>query len=228
MMSSKKPPRAARPAVRRVPSQRPGPKGGKRDQNRRRRLAELCDAALELFLERGIEAVTIDEIARAAGMAKGNFYRYVEDKRDLVDALVAPLAAAVDAAMDRCEATTGAATDVAGLNAAYMALALDLLAAYTAHRDVVRLYLQEARGPGSGARAPVAELEARVTARTIALTRVAHEHQLLAKIPPEVSALAVIGATERLLHAHLRDGLFDDEAQIATSLVRMVMEGIAG
>ncbi|TNF28781.1 MAG: TetR/AcrR family transcriptional regulator [Deltaproteobacteria bacterium] len=227
-MSSKKHPEPPAPAVRRVPSQRPGPAGGKRDQNRRRRLAELCDAALALFLERGIEAVTIDEIARAAGMAKGNFYRYVEDKRDLVDALIAPVAAAIDAAMDRCEASTDAATDVAGLNAAYMRLALDLLQVYIAHRDLVRLYLQEARVPGVGARAPVAELEQRVTARTIALTRVAHEHALLAKIPPEVSALAVIGATERLLLAHLRDGIFEDEAQIATSLVRMVMEGITG
>ena len=227
-MSSKKHLRPTAPTVRRVPTQRPGPAGGKRDQNRLRRLTQLCDAGLAEFLERGIEAVTVDEIARAAGTAKGNFYRYVEDKRDLVDALLAPLRVAFDDAMDRCEGATGAATDVPGLNAAYVTLALDLLKLYANHRDLVRLYLQEARVPGVGARAPVADLERHVTTRTIALTKVAHEHQLLGKIPPEVSALAVIGATERLVLAHLRDGLLDNEAQIATSLVRMVMEGITG
>jgi len=227
-MSSKKQLLAPAPELRRVPTQRPGPAGGKRDQNRRRRLTDLCDAALALFLERGIEAVTVDEIARAAGMAKGNFYRYVEDKRDLVAALLAPLEAALDAAMDRCEAATTAATEVPALNAAYLALALDLIKAYQGHRDVVRLYLQEARAPGVGARAPVEQLERRLTSRTVALTVVAHDHQLLGKIQPEVSALAVIGAAERLLLAHLRDGLFANEAQIAASLVRMVMEGITG
>src|SRR5210317_2345369 len=62
------------------PVERPGAVGGKRDLNRRQRVQDLIDAGLSLFLERGIEAVTIDEVARKAGMAKGNFYRYFRDK----------------------------------------------------------------------------------------------------------------------------------------------------
>ena len=37
------------------------------------------------------EAVTIDEVAREAGMAKGNFYRYFRDKADLVEAVIEPV-----------------------------------------------------------------------------------------------------------------------------------------
>lgn len=226
MSRRKTPERPSRPP-RRVPARRPGPAGGKRDQNRRERLAQLCSASLALFLERGVEVVTVEEITQAAGMAKGSFYRYVENKRDLVDALLEPLRAAIDAAMDRCEQALTASSTVSGLNTAYLQLALALLAAYRAHRDAVRLYLQEARVPGVGARAPIVALERHVTERTIALTLLGHGRGLLGKIPPEVSALAVIGATERLLLAHLRDGRFEDEAEIAQSLVRMVMEGIA-
>jgi len=43
------------------PVERPGAVGGKRDLNRRQRVQDLIDAGLALFLQRGIEAVTIDE-----------------------------------------------------------------------------------------------------------------------------------------------------------------------
>jgi len=66
-----------------IPKERPGPVGGKRDQNRRERTAGLVSAGLQQFLERGIETVTIDEITREAGVAKGSFYRYFDDKKQL-------------------------------------------------------------------------------------------------------------------------------------------------
>ena len=59
-----------------VPETRPGQAGGKRDQNRRARTQGLCDAAEKLFLARGIESVSIDDITKEAGVAKGSFYRY--------------------------------------------------------------------------------------------------------------------------------------------------------
>ena len=68
----------------REPKQRPGQPGGRRDRNRKERLKSLGHSALELFLEQGIQATTIDEITKAAGVAKGSFYRYFEDKCALV------------------------------------------------------------------------------------------------------------------------------------------------
>lgn len=214
-----------RPA-RKAPAQRPGPVGGKRDRNRQERTRALIDAGLSLFLERGIDSVTVDDIAKQAGTAKGNFYRYVEDKRDLVDAILAPVRDDVFAALGECDRETDAAREVSQLTAAYLKLAMRLLAAYESHPDVVRLYLQEARAPGGDARAPLADFERRLTEETVALTVRAHEHGLLRKIPPLVSALAVIGAVERLLLAHLRDQALGDQAETVSSLVRMVMEGI--
>lgn len=48
------------------------------------RQADLFDAALELFLQQGIEATTIAQIARRAGMASGTVYLYVENKEALI------------------------------------------------------------------------------------------------------------------------------------------------
>src|SRR5690349_21242717 len=79
---------------------RPGQPGGRRDTNRKERTKAIGDAALALFLERGIEAVTIEDITTRAGVAKGSFYRYFDDKHALTEALFQPLAAEVSAFFD--------------------------------------------------------------------------------------------------------------------------------
>lgn len=43
----------------------------------------LLEAAYQLFLEQGFDAVSIQEIADRAGIAKGTFYLYFRDKDDL-------------------------------------------------------------------------------------------------------------------------------------------------
>lgn len=228
MPASSKPERPERPTSSRVPTRRPGRAGGKRDTNRKERTEALHRSALTLFLERGIENVTVDDIAKAAGTAKGNFYRYAADKRELVESLVAPVAQTFERAFDACQAKMDGARSTNELTAAYLGLAMELLEVVRVHPDIILLWLQESRVPGVGARAPIADLNSSITERTIALTRIAHEHGLLRKIPPAISALAVIGAVERLLIAHLRDGMFDNPAEVVQALVRLVMEGIAG
>jgi len=213
----------------RVPTRRPGRAGGKRDTNRRERTEALHKSALGLFLERGVENVTVDDIAKAAGTAKGNFYRYAADKRELVEALMAPLTEAFDAAFARCDVRLQDARSASALTPAYLGLAMELLEAVRVHPDAVLLWLQESRAPAVGARAPIAEFNRELTIKTIGLTVAAHRHGLLKKIPAEVSALAVIGAVERLLIAYLRDNMFaNNPAAVVQSLVMLIMEGISG
>ncbi|MER6808759.1 TetR family transcriptional regulator [Spirillospora sp. NPDC000708] len=46
--------------------------------------AEVARIAMELFLERGFEATTIDDIAAAAGISRRSFFRYFGTKEDIV------------------------------------------------------------------------------------------------------------------------------------------------
>lgn len=206
---------------------RPGPPGGKRDENRRQKTEALIAAALPLFLAHGVEAVTIDDITRAAKAAKGSFYRYFSSKDALVLAIVSPAAADVDAALARCEARLGEATDRGTLFAAYQELALALVPLALHRLDVVRLYLQESRGAATGARAPLVELGVRIDQGAIRLTTIAVERGLLDVADPRISALAVVGAIERLAFNVLSGRLDAQPVDIVATLIRLVLDGIA-
>ncbi|MHB9754156.1 TetR family transcriptional regulator [Streptomyces sp. BYX5S] len=50
---------------------------------------DIARAAMELFTEKGPDATTAEEIARAAGVALRTFYRYFRNKQDAVGPLLA-------------------------------------------------------------------------------------------------------------------------------------------
>jgi AcrR family transcriptional regulator len=82
----------------------------------------LREAALELFLARGYENVTVSEITERAGLTRRSFSRYFTDKRDVLfagsDRLPAVLARSIgnaDSTLSSFEALLSALVDVAGV-----------------------------------------------------------------------------------------------------------------
>ncbi|KQQ20609.1 hypothetical protein ASF48_08270 [Rathayibacter sp. Leaf299] len=59
-----------------------------RDRTRALLRAELADAVLAVFLDRGYSAVTVEEAAREAGVSRATFFRYFRSKEDVVVAAV--------------------------------------------------------------------------------------------------------------------------------------------
>jgi len=208
------------------PVERPGAFGGKRDINRRKRVQDLIDAGLSLFLERGIEAVTIDEVAREAGMAKGNFYRYFRDKADLVEAVIEPVASTTREAVQACDDRLREADGRDDAVAAYSELGNRLIGALAMHPDAMCLYLQERRAPATTARQAISDLATDLDDRAITLSQVAVDRQLVAISDPRVSAVAVLGAVEALALASVRNQVQMDPIATTKSLISIVLEGL--
>lgn len=56
----------------------------RREQQKRQNRARLIEAALVLFSEEGYDQVTVDDITRRAGLAKGTFFNYFRSKADVL------------------------------------------------------------------------------------------------------------------------------------------------
>lgn len=68
----------------------------------------LRDAALELYLERGFEQTTVTEIAARAGLTERTFFRYFDDKREVLFDGTSTLADAVVDAITAADLDTSA------------------------------------------------------------------------------------------------------------------------
>jgi AcrR family transcriptional regulator len=87
---------------------------GRWEPNARGRLEQ---AALDLYLERGFEQVTVAEIARRAGLSERTFFRHFADKREVLfsgaselqDVLVTAVAQAPPAPLDAMASALAAA-----------------------------------------------------------------------------------------------------------------------
>jgi AcrR family transcriptional regulator len=77
-----------RPAFERPPAR---PRGNRRE--------DLVDAAVRVFAEQGVVATSVDDIVRAAGVAKGTYYLYFESRDAIVTAVAERLVGSVAAAM---------------------------------------------------------------------------------------------------------------------------------
>ncbi len=65
----------------------------RRDRKKIATRSQILAAAIDLFSRRGLDAVTIEEIAAAADVGKGTIYNYFATKEDIVVAFMADLEA---------------------------------------------------------------------------------------------------------------------------------------
>jgi AcrR family transcriptional regulator len=72
-----------------------------REQRKVRTSASIASAALELFAVRGYAAVTVGEVAAAAGVGERTLYRYFADKDDLLFAEDEQMRAALHSAIEQ-------------------------------------------------------------------------------------------------------------------------------
>jgi AcrR family transcriptional regulator len=79
-----------------------------RRRRKEARPAELLEAALTLFVEKGFAATRSEEVARAAGVSKGTLYLYFPSKEELLKAVIQHfLGAEIEAGMQEAAAADG-------------------------------------------------------------------------------------------------------------------------
>jgi AcrR family transcriptional regulator len=86
------------------------PTAGKRRRRKEARPAELIEAGLAEFTEKGFAAARLDDVAHRAGVAKGTIYRYFDSKEALflaaIRSRVTPVLGGIEAMVDGYPGTT--------------------------------------------------------------------------------------------------------------------------
>lgn len=210
-----------------VPSERPGPEGGKRDANRRKKVQLLCDVSLKLFCKRGVETVTIDEVVAKAKVAKGSFYRYFSGKEELVETIFAPLLKELRETNEITRTVLEGLESAEDLNQAYGEFAITVAKLLESNLEILRLYLQENRAPNVGARRPIIRVANEIDEIAFSLTQVARDQGLLrSDYDLKVSALATLGAVERILLSYVRGQSLGSPANVSIDLIRVMLDGV--
>ena len=112
---------------------------GPRADRRAERRQAILGAALKEFAARGFAAARLDDVADAAGIAKGTIYLYFRDKealfQDLIRSEMSPVVATLETAL---------AADLPVRAVAERAVELFVREVYgTSRRDIIRLILSE-------------------------------------------------------------------------------------
>jgi len=87
----------------------PAPTEGKRTTRRQPRytLDELVDVAVKVFIQRGYEGASMEDLAREAGLTKSSFYHHVSGKEELLDRAASRALDALGRVLDEPEASSG-------------------------------------------------------------------------------------------------------------------------
>jgi AcrR family transcriptional regulator len=179
-------------------------------------------AALEVFAERGFRGATMPEIARRAGVAPANLYRYYADKASLFDAVVP-----ADLARRHGELLEQSARSLASLAKGLPKRATseteELLDFWIAHRLAVVVLLD--RGAGTRFEEYGAEFVARLVEVSVSELRAAQPGFRLSK--PSRTVLTILFDNTRRALAHILER-HDDEAAICEAIAAFRSYQIAG
>ncbi len=198
---------------------------GRREDNKAKKRADLETAALQLFLGQGYHATSIEQVAAEAGVARGTFYLYFDDKEALFRSLVgAALDPAIDALVE-ARAALDVAQDSLQSGAAYQELGSSLVQTVMEYPEAILLFYREQRNPG-----PIGEWlrtrSSQLDSFVADMVRSLGERGLIRNIDPRFAALAIVGAIDRLVYAWLSGNEFGDPAQVAQEVVRLFGEGL--
>ncbi|WBO65443.1 TetR family transcriptional regulator [Streptomyces camelliae] len=184
---------------------------GLRERKKQRMYQDVSDIAVRLFLERGFDAVSVAEVAAAAGISKPTLFRYFPAKEDLVlhriadheteaARVVAGAADPVDVLRRHFLAGLERRDPVTGLNDHPAVLAFHTLL-YGTPSLVARAYRHQERSEAALAEALGGDLDARLAAgQIIAVQRILaleNFRRIAAGEPVEGVAPDAVRAAER-------------------------------
>jgi len=184
------------------------------------RRAQLLEVARKVFGRHGFHTVTMDTVAKEAGVTKPILYDHFPSKRDLYLALLeADLANLRERLHDALDRSAGNRERIRGSFQAYFDFVDE-------HAEGFRLLMQEATGPERQFREMVGQLRSEIMGRVTEII-VRESKGSIDRSEAEIVALGLIGMVE--FTAQRNPGAKKPERRRAVdTLVKLAWKGITG
>lgn len=194
---------------------------GRREANKQRKRDALEGEGLRLFLEGGYDRASIEQIAAAAGVARGTYYLYFTDKLALFETLMERWFEPVMGVLDDVEGKLAGTTNKSDTLRVYEQMGLALAIVGLANREEILLAFRENRRSGEAGER-LREREVALLDKVTRLTELAEERGLIRVGNARLVSLIIFGAVERLYYeALLGSELGADLTSVTRDVVRL-------
>src|SRR5215831_17898409 len=196
----------------------------KRAAARDERRQQLIDAAREVFTHKGYHATTVDDITRAAGVAKGTFYLYFSEKREVFYEVVRAFFQLIkDVGSSVAREVRSADEFLARAEQA----ALEMLRIFAANRQLARLAYRESMGLDDRLEQMIRDFYRDIAQVEADNIRRGIELGMFRPVNPLVCAYAHIGMIERVLLQSLhRDSGLPAPELVVRELLSLAYDGL--
>ncbi|SDW42846.1 DNA-binding transcriptional regulator, AcrR family [Amycolatopsis xylanica] len=188
---------------------------------------EIIETAFDCFAERGYHATGIADIAARLGIGHGTFYRYFQNKRDIVDHVITDLVRTVVAAL-AADNAPDAVSSLAEYRTQTARIGDALAGIFGGDPRLARFLLLEAAGIDAEMRERVLDFYDGAAQLTAAyLSHGVELGYLRADLDVEGSARAINGMILAAVLASLRDPAPESQARLSAAIRRVMYDGIA-
>ena len=192
-----------------------------RHQRRGERRQQILSVAREVFAKRGYHQTTIDDIVALAGVARGTFYLYFEDKRAVFSDLVDRFAGQLSVAIVRIVTDDASRSVVEQVRENIRAI----IATCLAERAMTKILFTDAVGVD-----PAFDRKLQTFYDTVVqlLTESLKDGQALGIVAdgePRVLAYLTIGALKELLYQAVTLGFAEESADVLTQQMFTFLSG---
>lgn len=194
------------------------------------RKRQILDVARKLFATKGYHAANIEDVCKAAGIARGTLYQYFLNKRELMLAVMEDVAKRVEKVLDerpRLASIPGIEKVPVELMLTFCKKRLrEILDAVFIDEHVLRLMLRDARGIENGIDRVIAHVDEQLLRALVMDLKIAQKAGLLREGDPRMIGRYILGGIEKMVLGALGDDEKVDLDTIVDTAVEIEMFGI--
>ncbi len=205
------------------------PKTNKRGSNpgRDARRQTLVDAAQGLFSENGYHATTVDDITRAAGVAKGTFYLYFTEKREVYYEVIRSFLQLIKDIGSSIGAAEGGVLDPVDFFTRTERAAHQLVDIFIENHELARLAYRESMGMDAKLEEMIRTFYREIAEVEAHNIQVAIDMGIVRPVQPMLVAYAHIGTVERVMLAFIENpDDFPSRDEMVRQTLQLAWEGL--